>query len=277
MSQRDNVIDKKYKNAWQYHSRSDHHSKVTCLAILCDLLLNCPALRAHADRENIGFGINHRMVDFRQNKHKDLDLVICTRGTPAGSVGRKALSFKSLMEHYRLVIPSIFKSDIDNLPDLKSVPVGSVHLALESKAAMTAHSKACPRLFDELNSSHAIVHGHSSTTIAAGLVMINVSDSFISPDMNKEHLAASDPYVNRHRQPGDAAKVLLTVTNLPRRSDTASVGFDALAALLIDCKNDGSPVSIFSKPPSPQPGDALHYDECVRRICSTYASRFPLP
>ena len=34
-------ITDKFGNAWQYHSRSDQHSKVACWALLFDLLHQC--------------------------------------------------------------------------------------------------------------------------------------------------------------------------------------------------------------------------------------------
>jgi uncharacterized RmlC-like cupin family protein len=43
--------------------------------------------------------------------------------------------------------------------------VGAVLIALEAKACMTAHVKALPRLYDELNSSHQCVHGSSSPRV----------------------------------------------------------------------------------------------------------------
>jgi hypothetical protein len=41
---RTNVSDK-YGNPWQYHSRSDHHSKVACWGIVFDLLRSSSLLR----------------------------------------------------------------------------------------------------------------------------------------------------------------------------------------------------------------------------------------
>ncbi|GMV01318.1 MAG: hypothetical protein AMXMBFR52_09740 [Burkholderiales bacterium] len=49
--------------AWQYHSRSDNHSKVACWTVLFDLLLECDIFRTHAERGRVGFGINHVMVN----------------------------------------------------------------------------------------------------------------------------------------------------------------------------------------------------------------------
>ena len=50
---------KKGENIWQYHSRSDSHSKVACWTVLFDLLQECPIFRRHADEGKIGFRVNH--------------------------------------------------------------------------------------------------------------------------------------------------------------------------------------------------------------------------
>jgi hypothetical protein len=66
------------KAEWQYHPRSDRHSKIACWGILFDLLQSCPDLAAQAREGSVAFGINHEMKDFRQNRKKNLDLVVCT-------------------------------------------------------------------------------------------------------------------------------------------------------------------------------------------------------
>ena len=40
----------KGERGWQYHSRSDHHSKVACWAVLFDLMLECDVVRDAAQR-----------------------------------------------------------------------------------------------------------------------------------------------------------------------------------------------------------------------------------
>src|SRR5205085_2044407 len=65
-------------NVWQYHSRSDRHSKVACWVVLFDLLQTCPLLCEHVAAGKVVFGINHEMRDYKQNRKKNLDLVLCT-------------------------------------------------------------------------------------------------------------------------------------------------------------------------------------------------------
>ena len=76
-------------NVWQYHSRSDRHSKVACWALVFDLLRHCALLREHASSGRVGLGINHEMQDFRNRKRKNLDLVVCVQAPKAASGGSR--------------------------------------------------------------------------------------------------------------------------------------------------------------------------------------------
>ena len=87
-------------------------------------------------------------------------------------------------------LPDAFDMELTDCPAIDARPrfptpskgaVGAVHLALEAKACMTAFSKSYPRLYDELNSSHAVIHGASNRALAVGLAIINVADEFVSP------------------------------------------------------------------------------------------------
>lgn len=274
LSQPDNVIDR-HGNGWQYHSRSDHHSKTACWAMLFDLLVYCDPLREAVKRNAVGFGINLEMRDFAHNKKKNLDLVVCTPGT-SPLRGRRVRDFNGLASKYKVSLEDTERTILDSLPMCHEVPVGDVLIALEAKAAMTAHQRALPRLFDELNSSHNIVHGHTGTTIAAGLVLVNIASTFVSPDRNPYDLRKLPPQVSQHNQPRDAALVIDMVRNLPKRADTSGQGFDALGMVVIDCQNDGTAVSARPESPCPQPGDIHHYEDCIRRLCSLYRSRYPL-
>jgi hypothetical protein len=102
---------------------------------------------------------------------------------------------------------------------------------------MTEHMKARPRLYDELNSSHDAVHGSAEMAIAAGFVMINLADEFISPEMNKSGGTL-------HRGSG-----------LPKRRRVSRSRSD--------------------RPPAPERGSTVHYDSMIARIVHLYESRFP--
>lgn len=263
-------IPDQFGNTWQYHSRSDQHSKAACWAMLFDLLQHCPLLNQHARAGKVGFGINHEMFDFGMDCKKDLDLVICT----PGALLDNPRTFSDLATKYKIKLTAAEKKILSSLPTLSEVGVGTVHLALEAKACMTAHIKAKPRLKDELNSSHLTIHGSADYAIAAGFTVVNCSDEFFSCDKNKHSVADKPLIVSKHKQPKDTIRVIEKIKEIRRRTAPGTPGFDALGIVVVDFKNDGSPVRIENNPPAPAPGDNFHYDQMIRRIAGSYASKF---
>ena len=268
---------------WQYNSRSDVHSSISCWAIMFDLLLSCPLLRDHVATGKVGFGINHEMRDFHNNKEKCLDLVICRPHASAQAarqhsdvLKRPIATFADLAEHLQLPLTSAEQTSLDSLPSLPIVPVGMVHVALEAKAAMTEFSKAESRLFSELDSSISVINGHAQHAIAAALVMVNVATEFRSTIINRvgDYDNASVMETQHRRQPKPAQGVIDTVRQLKRRSDDRDRGFDAIGIIVVEMKNDGSPCQLVTLPPALAPSDSLHYDQMIARASALYAQRF---
>lgn len=255
-------------NSWQYHSRSDHHSKVACWGVVFDLLANTPLLQRHVEAGVVRFGINHEMRDFVHDRKKNLDLVLCTQG---GNLANETLA--SIASEYHIALTDTERATLEKLPPLCRAPVGSVLMALEAKACMTAHQRALPRLYDELNSSHLTVHGSSDQAIAVGFTMVNISDRYLSPDLNKKN-RATDPEWSKHRQPRDAQLAIDKIKQLPRRAKVGDVGYDALSIVVVDLPNDGTAVKLIENSPAPQKGDIYHYDTMIARLSGIYATRF---
>jgi hypothetical protein len=258
----------RYGNDWQYHSRSDHHSKVACWGVVFDLLASTPLLRRHVEVGAVCFGINHEMRDFVHDRKKNLDLVLCT---PNGASTKETLA--SVASGYGIDLNAEEQDLLQSLPLLVRAPVGSVLVALEAKACMTAHQRALPRLYDELNSSHLTVHGATEQAIAVGFAMVNLAARYMSPDLNKRN-RVSDPEWSAHSQPRAAQLAIDKIRQLPRRSSVGAAGYDALSIVVVDMVNDGSPVSLVTAPPAPQPGDIYHYDAMIARLSVIYATRF---
>lgn len=270
-----------FGNVWQYHSRSDRHSKVACWGLVLDLLTECPLLRAHVEAGKVRLGINHELRDFRNAKKKNLDLVLCraTSGAPeAGGSrgGSKAVrDFAGLVERYGIELTQNERKILGELPELPIASVSNVLVATEAKAAMTAFLKARPRLKDELTSSHQTIHGDNQHAIAAGLVLVNAASMFVSPDLNKHDLKATPAVTSTHRQPQDAQKVIDGLRDLQRRSTVADSGFDALGVVVLECRNDGSTVELVTAhPPAPVATDDFDYARFIHRLAHLYATRF---
>jgi hypothetical protein len=269
-----------YGNKWQYHSQSDRHSKVACWAMTLDLLVNCQLLRSHIAEAKVGLGINHELRDFRNNKKKNLDMVLC-RAAPVqakgGSKGgvRGARDFAALADAYALRLTDPERRLLAKLPSLPIAGVATVLVATEAKAAMTAFSKARPRLKDELTSSHQTIHGDNESAIAAGLVLVNGASTFISSSMNKYDLGQHAATISSHRQPDDAQKIVDGLRDIQRRSSPSDAGFDALGVIVLECRNDGSAITHITRhPPAPTPADDFDYARFVHRVAHLYATRF---
>src|SRR4051812_20781040 len=89
----------KNKELWQYHSRSDLHSKVGCWGVLFDLLQQSRLLRQHAQSGKVIFGVNFEMRDFATGRRKKLDLVIAR---PSGKVS--SFSLADLAKEWTVVL-----------------------------------------------------------------------------------------------------------------------------------------------------------------------------
>ncbi len=264
------AIPDKFGNIWQYHGRSDRHSKTACWAVMFDLLQNSALLRQHVADGKVVFGVNHEMSDFKTRRRKKLDLVVARPGTNPVGVVTRSRPFGDLATSLGVRLSPDQQKQLGDLPAAIEGPVGSVLIALEAKACMTEHGKARPRLYDELNSSHLTIHGAADQAIAIGFVMINGASSFISPDRNKFDLTVQPPIINPHNQPQATVVVEAKVRELPRRTRPGEEGYDALGIVVVHCRNDGSPFTVVNTPPAPPVSDLFHYDAMVRRAIHQY-------
>lgn len=262
------VRQKGTEHLWQYHSRSDRHSKIACWGILFDLVRHSVVLQQHFADGLVAFGVNHEMRDFRVNRRKSLDLVVCT---PRDEGTGRTLA--DLTTKYGIVLTPSEQALLRKLPPVREAPVGTVRMALEAKACMTEHVKALPRLYDELNSSHLTVHGAANHAVAVGVTMINFAESFISTDINKLDPGVTSPKVTAHRQPQVTERVLDKLHELPRRTRPTEEGFDAFGIVVVECGNDGSPVALVDEPPAPQPGEIYEYSAMIRKAIGEYESK----
>jgi hypothetical protein len=257
-------------NVWQYHSRSDRHSKVACWATMFDLLRHSTLLRRHVADDKVAFGVNHEFADFRTRRKKKLDLVIHRPGSAID--GRAGRTFTELGSNLTLVFTEEERAALADLPVLREAPVGTVLMALEAKACMTKHVGSGPRLYDELNSSHLTVHGAADQAIAVAFVMVNGAPTFISPDSNRRLIGLDQPppKVTKLRQPRSTEFVLGKVGELPTRTRPGHEGYDAVGIVVIDCPNDGTPVSVVAGPPAPATNSLFSYESMIRRVTNQY-------
>lgn len=255
----------KASEAWQYHSRSDSHSKIACWTVLFDLLSECDIIRRHAAEGRIGFAINHVMVG---PINKTLDLVITVKSPTRP--GAERLRFSDLIARYGMLLSDEDKLVFAGLTDIeedRSTDVSEVAIALEAKACMTEHLKSLPRLHAEVLATGFLAKRAVPDCITVSYSLVNAAPTFRTPSAAGQQ--------NNHTQPADAARVVAMLsTAIPMVRDGLGFGYDVIGISVIECRNDGSPVSICTELPAPQSKDHVHYERMIRSICSAYRSRF---
>ena len=217
---------------YQYHSRSDAHSKELARLIWLDLLTQCPTMRLDHDAGIVRMEVNYRHTWSGTLKSKTIDMAIGTAGTGGG--------------------------------------LREVRISCELKAVMTEHQKSQPRVFDELSSSYQIVHRADPEAIAAGVTVVNIAETFVSPLRQRP---GGPLVVTRHRQPEVTRRMVQHLRGLRLRGAAGEDGFDAYCTLVVDCDNQAR-ARLWTAPPAPQPGQSDHYASFVAQLCALYAERY---
>ncbi len=224
-----------------YHPRSDKHSNALARAVLQDLVKRCPRIREDAAAGRLVYDLN---MDIRFGTSTwNVDFVLGSPAIPALPVAGEAIT---------------------------RLTPATVRVALEIKGVMTEHRKAVRNRKRDFEAHHEHVHNYSQRTIAAGLLVINSAAEFKS---------ALRPVMTIH---GDRRKVstlvdvcLNEMRNVTTSGGMSNYGMDAKGAIVVDMDNVNLAEARFmTVPPAPQPGDPLHYDSFVQRLCDEYSERF---
>jgi hypothetical protein len=253
----------KDQQSWQYHPRSDVHSKVACWTLLMDCLLECDVLFEDAKQGRIGFAINHLMVG---PINKTLDLVL-TR-VPRNRVDpSRRRSFVEVGKEYGVTLtPAEAKllAELGNVFEEGKDDVSEVAIAVEAKACMTDHNGALPRLHAEILATGYLAKRAAPQCTVISYTLVNTASSFRSGSKTKTM-----------RQPAAAACVLkMLETAVPLcRDHHGQLGYDAVGALAIECRNDGSPVTLSRGAVVPATTSQINYERMVRQICAAYRQR----
>jgi hypothetical protein len=257
------TIRGKKKQAWQYHPRSDVHSKIACWTLLLDCLRECDVLFEDARQGRIGFAINHLMVG---PINKTLDLVL-TRVPRSRVDTSHRRSFLDVGLSYGITLTA---AEVKQLAELSNVfeeskdDVSEVAVAVEAKACMTDHIGAMPRLHAEILATGYLAKRASPHCTVVSYTLVNTAPVFTSGKATK-----------KSRQPESASAVLkMLETAVPLcRDHHGLLGYDAVGALAIACRNDGSPVALSPSSESPKTTSPIHYEQMIRQICAAYRGR----
>ena len=223
-----------------YHPRSDKHSNALAEAIVADLLAGCPAAaRAAADGHlvcDLNFTIRAGTSDW------NVDLVL---GAP----------------------PPNAPQPTEGVLILRTPP-STIQIAIEIKSVMTEHHKAVRNRKRDLEAHHDHVHRYNNRTIAGGVLVLNCSETFLSP-------LRDDVTVHR-----DARRLvehcMHQARSIATRSGVQGQGLDAKCVIVLDMDNQDLPTTQYvNTAPAPTVGDPLHYDAFIQALCALYCERFP--
>lgn len=236
-----------------YHPRSDAHSNAICLAILEDLLDQCPPVADKARTGELIAQLNHTVTVSHQRWNIDLAL-----GPPAGKPVPPAEP-----ELIRMAAPSV------------------IEVALEAKGVMTEHGKARHNRLRDLQAFHHHAHIYNQKVVAVGIVVVNVSTVYWSPTRAEDDITFHSNIDELGKQTVDLFR------SLPlRHAPSEGAGLEAACVLVVDhdnlLKNENLPPNapgpartlLVTKPPAPAVGDPLHYSTMIRRVCRAYQDRW---
>src|SRR4029077_9245357 len=96
-----------------------------------------------------------------------------------------------------------------------------------------------------LGSSHEIVHQGDREAIAAGVTVVNIAKTFVSPLRQKN----AELHVSKHKHPHAAERMVNHLRGLPIRDALDGFGFDSYATIVVGCDNQG-PGFRWSAPPA---------------------------
>jgi hypothetical protein len=255
----------KSTQAWQYHSRSDTHSKLACWTLLFDLLAQCDAVQSKARAGELGFRLNHVMVG---PINKTLDLVVTVVPPDRDAAARR--TFGELAGELGVVLERDERRVLESLPVVhedRRDDVSEVAIALEAKACMTEHSKSMPRLHAEILATGWLARQAAPRCLTVSYSMVNAAPEFVSP--------GSRAVRNLHDQPTDAQRVVeMLARAIPLARNAPGIGYDVVGVTAVECRNDGSPVLLCHADPQPSRDSHVHYERMLRALCSEFRSRF---
>lgn len=220
-----------------HHPRSDKHSNALAAAIVQDLVARCAVIAQQAQAGTLVYELNRDLRFGTSTWNVDLLL-----GSPGAPIDTRGASISP------------------------STPA-TVRIAVEIKGVMTEHRKAVKNRKRDFEAHHEHVHNYNRHPIAGAVMVINAAGRFKSP---------LRPGPTVHATPSRLVEHCITeMRNVTESGGGSAYGMDAKCAIVVDFDNVHLDAGHYaSAPPAPQPGDPLHYDSFIQKLCDEYGERF---
>jgi hypothetical protein len=258
-----------------YHPRSSRHSDFLSFVIIRDLVDRCPAIKIKAARGEIVAKLHHHQMVGTDDWQIDIAIGTCA-GNPVAPA--------SLAD-----LPGIANASDIGRPAITFAPPVIIQIAIELKGVMTEHGKARRNRLRDFGAFLGHAQRYDPKAVVAAFLAVNSADWFYS-QLNLGKTTRSE--ITRH---GGKAKtgrqVAKEVVDLYRsiylrHSPEDRPGLDGIGVIAVEHDNIAShpdpssyalmhrPTGSAPAPPAPAPGDPLHYEAMLQRICNAYTVRF---
>jgi hypothetical protein len=258
-----------------YHPRSSRHSDFRSSIILRDLIDRCPAIKVKAARGEIVAKLHHHQMVGSDDWQIDLAIGTCAGNPVPPTSPAQLLGLAAAADLGR--------------PSITFAPPVIIQIAIELKGVMTEHGKARRNRLRDFGAFLGHAHRYDPKTVVAAFLAVNSAEWFYS-QLNLGKTARSE--ITRHggkRRTGrQIAKEVVDLYRsiYLRHSPEDRPGLDGIGVIAVEHDNisghpDPSkyaqmhrPTTAAPAPPAPAPGDPLHYEAMLQRICNAYTARF---
>ncbi len=226
-----------------------------------------PAPQAYVDWINEHIGFNPRgQANSNALSQFVTDDVLAT-GTALGEdlIAQVLLAGKNIDVTTRVATRNIDLAfwQNDNAPQ-RSCPV-----TVENKTIMAAHGKARKNRYGDVIAYCNHAHNHRRDCVAGAIVVVNTSPAYENPD------AFAKGLVRRRLDMDHIVRTTIDIfAKIPLRDTPDDPGElpEALAVIVVDY--DGlNPGRLITDERAPQPGNPIHYDDFLTRLCVLYELR----
>lgn len=227
-----------------YHPRSDTHGGAQCRYFLDDLLYENDTIEGAAQSGDIVF--EEDIVVGEGGLSWNTDLVI---GPPRDTV----------------------QVPLDGNRAIAREEPAEIWLAVDAKSIMTEHQKARRNRQRDINSFADIMHHHHERTLTAGILLVNLVETFDSPLRDPDDITAH-VHIDRIVE-----EIVDMFDSINRSEGEISANLDGAGVVVVQHSNlieDIGDTRLVTDPPAPQQGDRVHYRTFVRQMADWFETRF---
>lgn len=227
-----------------YHPRSDTHGGAQCRFFLDDLLYESEAIRRAARKRDIVYQEDYVVGEGGLEWNTDLVIGPSNNG----------------LEAFKDMNGEIARGD-----------PADIWLAADAKSIMTEHQKARRNRQRDINSFADIMHHHHERALTAGILLVNLAETFDSPLRDPDDITS---HVHIERIVGE---IIDMFDSINRSEGEISANLDGASVVVVQHSNlveNIGQTRLVTETPAPQSGERVHYRTFVKKMVGWFEDRF---